>query len=562
MLNFQLFLVLFSALVIFSFGIAFVPIAGVDEGRFAQASLNMLKSGDWFIPQVDGSLRLEKPIFFYWEQAFSFLILGQNEFAARLASVLSGTALVALAYFMGSIQGTALTAALICLSTLIINVFSKVAITDMSLCFFISATLSFFFLSYFFKTRTNNIFNRQSSDTRIYFYLASFFASIGFLTKGPVALLLPAIVIFIFLLKEKELIIFFSHKRYDSLTCLVMFLLINVPWYLLAHIKTHGEFTKSFFIGDNLNRFLETTSNHGGAIWYYIPVILIGFFPWSFFLIQALLNDQNSSKVSRINITDNTNTLRRFNLIWITVGFIFFSLAQTKLITYILPISLPLVLSLAKYWSVKMNAGRAFQGRNYDVLGGLLALFICFPLVLLYILDKLSNSLRAELVGDLQFFLVVIGIIFSCILIIAMTSVKTNLKLAFGLLFFFSLSLYISSTELIARPIVNNLDGGIKKFCKEIYSQKDNKQKNKTRLNENNKPSIATFNLSRASIGFYCEESVHNFTDLSKLNQMLLMKKNFYLISKHNEFNKIKNSLDRSFKVVLKTDKYLFLKAN
>lgn len=560
MLNFQLFLVLFSALVIFSFAVAFVPIAGVDEGRFAQASINMIKSGDWFIPQVDGSLRLEKPIFFYWEQAFSFIIFGQNEFAARLASVLSGTALVALAYFMGSIQGTALTAALICLSTLIINIFSKVAIIDMSLCFFISATLSFFFLSYFFKTRTNNIFNRQSSDTRIYFYLASFFASIGFLTKGPVALLLPAMVIFIFLLKEKELIIFFSHKKYDSITCILMFLLINVPWYLLAHIKTQGEFTQGFFLGDNLNRFFETTSNHGGAIWYYVPVIFIGFFPWSFFLIQALLNDQSSSKVSRINITDNTNTLRRFNLIWIIVGFTFFSLAQTKLVTYILPISLPLILTLAKYWSVKMNAGRAFQGKNYDVLGGLLALFICFPLVLLYILDKLSNSLKAELVGDLQFFLVVIGIIFSCILIIAMTSVKTNLKLAFGLLFFFSLILYVSSTELIAKPLVNNLDGGIKKFCKEIYIPQNIKKGRVAKQRRSKKASINTFNLNRASIGFYCSEKVHNFTEISRLEERLQSNKEAYIITKNSELDKVKNSLSKAHKVLLKSDKYTFLK--
>jgi|694.fasta_scaffold00001_90 4-amino-4-deoxy-L-arabinose transferase-like glycosyltransferase len=560
MLNFQLFLILLAALLIFSFGVASVPIAGVDEGRFTQASLNMLTTGDWFIPQVDGILRLEKPILFYWEQAVSFLIFGTTEFAARLPSVLSAIGLVALAYFMGGIQGTPLIAGLICLSTLFINIFAKIAMIDMSLCLLISATLSFFFLSYFFKTKTNNIFNRQNSDTRIYFYLASFSAALGFLCKGPIALVLPSIIIFIFLLKEKELIIFFAQKKYDSLICVGMFFLINIPWYLFAHIRTNGEFTKSFFLGDNLGRFLETTSNHGGAIWFYIPVILIGFFPWSFFLIQALFNDQNSSKVSRINIIDNTNTLRRFNLIWIAVTFIFFSLSQTKLITYILPISLPLILTIAKYWSTKMNAGRGFQNRNYDILGGFLALFIAFPICLLIILDKLSDSLNTQLVGELQFFLVVIGIFFSCTLIITMTSVKTNLKLSFGLILIFSLGLYLFSMELIAKPLIRSLDGGIKSFCTEIYvPAKEHAGKHKIKIAK-----LASYKLNRASIGFYCHDSLNNLNDINSLNKFLVSPRTshrpVYLIVKNTEFKNISTKLIRINRILRRTEKYTFLK--
>ena len=327
-----------------------------------------------------------------------------------------------------------------------------------------------------------------------------------------------------------------------------------------CHIRTHGEFTKSFFLGDNLGRFLETTSNHGGAIWFYVPVILIGFFPWSFFLVQALLNDQNSSKVSRINITDNTNTLRRFNLIWIAVTFIFFSLSQTKLITYILPISLPLILTIAKYWSMKMNAGRGFQNRNYDILGGFLALFITVPICLLIILDKLTNSLNAQLVGELQFFLVIIGIFFSCTLIIAMTSVKTNLKLSFGLILIFSLCLYLFSMELIAKPLINNLDGGIKSFCTEIYAPaKEHAKKHKRKIAK-----LASYKSNRASIGFYCKDTVNNFNDINSLNKFLASPETFqrpvYLIVRNAEFKNISTKLSRINKILKKTDKYIFLK--
>jgi 4-amino-4-deoxy-L-arabinose transferase-like glycosyltransferase len=277
-------------------------------------------------------------------------------------------------------------------------------------------------------------------------------------------------------------------------------------------------------------------------------------------LVQALLNDQNSSKVSRINIIDNTNTLRRFNLIWIAVTFIFFSLSQTKLITYILPISLPLILTIAKYWSMKMNAGRGFQNRNYDILGGFLALFITVPICLLIILDKLTDSLNAQLVGELQFFLVIIGIFFSCTLIIAMTSIKTNLKLSFGLILIFSLGLYLFSMELIAKPLIKSLDGGIKSFCTEIYvPAKEHAKKHKRKIAK-----LASYQLNRASIGFYCKDTVNNLNDINSLNKFLASPETFqrpvYLLVRNDESQNITSQIIRARTIIKKTDKLSLLR--
>lgn len=544
MLNFQLFVIIIASLLIFSFGTGSSPIAGVDEGRFTQASFNMIKSGDWIVPRLDGEWRLEKPVLFYWEQAVSFLFFGLTEFAARLPSVLSATGLVALSYFMGFLQGTPLLAALICMSTLIINLFAKVAIVDMGLCLFISSALSFFFLSYFYKTKTNHIFNRQSIGTKIYFYLSALSMSLGFLSKGPIAVLLPAIIIILFLITEKEVISFFSQRRYDLLICFGIFTCINLPWYSLIHAKTSGLFTYNFFFGDNINRFFNTLNNHRGPFFYYLPIILIGFFPWSFFFIQALLNDQNPSKVSRINITDNTNTLKSFNLIWITVSIIFFSLAQTKLPTYILPIALPFTLTVAKYWSVKINTAKISQAKNYDVLLGLLCILICFPIALVLILDKLSNTLASSITGDIQFLVIVLGIIFSSVLLIAMTSVRSNLKLSFILISTCSIGLYLFSMNLIVKPVITELDGGIKQFCKENYKSK---------------AALFTYKLQRASLGFYCKTPVKNINELAELNQFTTHKR-AYLVMKKELYSKNRLSFPfNSYKLLKESNKYSFL---
>ena len=118
MFNFQILIVLILSFTVLSFSTGSFPIAGVDEGRFAQSSANMLSDMNFFTPYFDGAIRLEKPILFYWEQILSFLLIGKTEFAARLPSILAGTGMVYLAYILGTIQGTPIFASLIILSSL------------------------------------------------------------------------------------------------------------------------------------------------------------------------------------------------------------------------------------------------------------------------------------------------------------------------------------------------------------------------------------------------------------------------------------------------------------
>lgn len=551
MFNFQIFSILILSFIILSFNAGNFPIAGVDEGRFAQSSANMLADMNFVVPFFDGEMRLEKPILFYWEQILSFLVLGKTEFAARLPSILTGTGMVYLAYILGSIQGTPIFASLIILSSLGLNIFSKLAITDMSFCFFVSSSLTFFFLSYFHKTKASHIFNRQSLDTRIYFYISALFLALAILCKGPLAFVISSLVIFIFLIQEKEVLHFFSNKKYDALTAFIVILMIVLPWYILIHQKTAGAFSESFFINENFNRFFKTISSHNGPFWFYIPSILLLLFPWSFFIPQALFGDTSSSKISRINITDHTNSLKRFTRIWFLAVFIFFSIAQTKLITYILPLMLPLCLLIAKYCSDLIKSDNKNSGnKSPSLYFSFLGIFLSLPILTFLAISLFNEALNKLNNNDISFFIILISIIFSCSIIIAITALKENSKFSFSILIISSLIAINMFLNFIGVPVFKSLDKGIKDFC----------------LNKYDKTSkIYTYKLQRGSIGFYCASKV---SQINKKEDVLFLfedDSDFYLIIRKKDSEAIKKitnqeNLENIFDIVKENKDYLFFK--
>ena len=554
MFNFQILVILIFAFSLFSFCSGDYPIFGVDEGRYAQASMNMLNSNNWLMPSVDGLPRLEKPIFFYWEQIISFITFGKTEFAARLPSILSATGMVYLAYILGAIQGTPIIAALILMSSLAINVFAKVAMTDMSLAFFISGSLSFFFLSYFHKIKANHIFNRQNINTRIYFYICAVFLALGFLCKGPIAVALPGLVITIFLLKEKELLSFFVNKKFDTLPFFIVFLIIVFPWYILIHLETNGEFTQSFFMRDNVGRFLSPLNSHSEPIWFYIPVILAATFPWAFFIPQAIFSDNANTKMSRVNITDHTNSLRSFALIWAFSFFIFFSLAQTKLITYIIPIILPLILLIAKYCSLKFNQESRQNDSNKDpsLYVSFILILISLPSIAVFVLSNFTSELGKIPGLDISFFMILICIFFSCALIIAITSIKENTKLGFMILITASILTIGLSWRLIGVPVLSYMDNGIKNFCTQEYQTGTQ---------------VYSYRVQRASLGFYCETEVKRINANKKLLKKAQVEE-AYIFSKESKFQEFKSFIQESgldfdsmFEIVTTNGNYVFFKS-
>ncbi|NQY80408.1 MAG: glycosyltransferase family 39 protein [Candidatus Caenarcaniphilales bacterium] len=553
MFNFQIFSILILSFIILSFSTGAFPIAGVDEGRFAQSSANMLAEMNLIVPFFDGEMRLEKPILFYWEQIISFLAFGKTEFAARFPSILAGTGMVYLAYILGSIQGTPIFASLIILSSLGLNIFSKIAITDMSFCFLVSSSLAFFFLSYFHKTKASHIFNRQSLNTRIYFYISAIFLALAILCKGPLALVIYSLVIFIFLIQEKEVLHFFSNKKYDALAALILVLAIVLPWYILIHQETAGAFTESFFMNDNINRFFKTMSSHKGPFWFYMPSTLLLLFPWSFFIPQALFGDTSSSKISRIHITDHTNSLKRFATIWFLAVLIFFSIAQTKLITYILPLMLPLSLLIAKYCSDLINSdGKNSGNKSPGLYFSFLCIFLSLPILAFIGMSFFGEALSKLGNNDISFFIILISIIFSCSIVIAITALKENSKFSFSILTISSVIAINMFVNFIGVPIFKSMDKGVKDFCEKYYDKTSK---------------IYTFKLQRGSIGFYCENKVKQITKKEDVLFLFEDDSDFYLIIRKKDSEAIKEitgqeNLENIFEIVKENRDYLFFRAH
>jgi hypothetical protein len=208
-------------------------------------------------------------------------------------------------------------------------VLSRVVVHDIALAFFITLALNFFFLGYTDPTRLKSVW-----------FL--FYISLGFavLAKGPIGLLLPGLILFIF--------IFIKH-RWDIIKNMqigwgiLIFLSIAGPWYGLI-ILQNKDYAGYFFIQQNLAYFFSGESRHPEPFYYYIPILVGGFFPWFLFLPTAIYR---IFKKGIASLNDGTLLL----LIWFGATFLFFSIATSKLSTYILPLFPAVSLLVAKLWN-------------------------------------------------------------------------------------------------------------------------------------------------------------------------------------------------------------------
>ncbi len=306
----------------------------VDEAVFAQASNEMVTSGNWITPTYNGVNRYDKPIFIYWLMALSYKAFGVNEFAARFPSAVAAVLLACSIYlFAGASCGEfsfqrpfmkrekrAFYAALSFMLSLYYAAYSHAAVTDMTLSLFISLSLFSFYMHAVCGRRPYYAYG---------FYL---FSALAFLTKGLIGILIPFGVAGIFMLAIKRLA---GLKKLWSLPGLIIFLVVSAPWYTAETMANGKEFLYMFFIKHHFLRYTSVISGHSGPVYYYIPVLLLGAFPWA---AMALTGARNSVK--------DADPAGLFALVWASFILVFFSFSRTKLPDYILP-AMPAVAILA-----------------------------------------------------------------------------------------------------------------------------------------------------------------------------------------------------------------------
>ncbi len=412
-----------------------MPLFDIDEGVFGEATREMMISKNYITTYLNGVLRFDKPILIYWLQLASVKLFGLDEFALRLPSALAGTAwATSIFLFVRKESGSrqAFLATAIMVLSLQIMVIAKAAMADGVLNCFLAITM--LALLHYYKTGTKQVL-----------YLAFAAAGLGMLTKGPIALIIPFVVTFLFSLLEGTV------KQWLRMICnpigIVIFLVIALPWYLLEYRDQGMAFIAGFFFKHNVSRFSSVLEGHSGSIFYYIPVLIFGMMPFTalFFSIFFKL---------KILLTDTTN---KFLFIWFAFVFIFFTISGTKLHHYIIYGYTPLFILMARTLPL-MKFPERLAVFPLILLGALTLLPLSLPIALRTINDLQIQALlhgAMDLTGQ-TYLIVVTTTIAGMVIILLLPRLSNDYKLiAMGAIFSLFINLYLAplAGKLIQEPV-------------------------------------------------------------------------------------------------------------
>lgn len=349
-----------------------------DEGRYAEIAREMVVTGDWTTPRLNGYKYFEKPALQYWATAAAFELFGIREWAARLWSAITGFLGVLLVLHFGNrVFGPPVggLAAAILAGSAFWAVIGQVNTLDMGVSFFMSLAV--------FGTVLAQLDEATARERWCWMHVAWAAAALAMLSKGLIGVVLPGGAFVLYMLVQRD---WRRLARLHMGTGLLLFLAIATPWFV-AVSAANDEFLRFFFIQEHFQRFLTKAHGRYQPAWYFIPVLLIGFSPWTATLFPALVRAwrEEPQQVFRP---------ARFLLIWSVTVFIFFSASSSKLSSYILPIFPALAVLVALHAASTGRALLAAQGALYAGLGAATALLA--P----QIMRAASAELPAELLAE------------------------------------------------------------------------------------------------------------------------------------------------------------------
>jgi 4-amino-4-deoxy-L-arabinose transferase-like glycosyltransferase len=324
-----------------------IGFVGPDEPRYAWIARDMMETGDWVTPRLYGQPWFEKPPLYYWAAALSFKLIGVSEASARFPSALAALfATLAMAWLAWRIYGpeTARWLLLLLPTTVGMIGFSHAAATDMPFAAMLTmAMVCAARLLNLFPARTPLSSASFTSSTSFASFFFGFFLGLAVLAKGPAAIVLSGGAVLLWAI---------STKRWrDAFRCLhpvaiVSFCLTALPWYILC-ARRNPEFFRIFIIEHNFKRYLTPEFQHVQPFWFYIPVLLVAFVPWSLTLLWSVLRGAHC-----VTRPQRSNPITILWLCWSIFCLMFFSVSKSKLPGYILPtvpaISLLLAHSLVR----------------------------------------------------------------------------------------------------------------------------------------------------------------------------------------------------------------------
>ena len=335
----------------FLVGLGAPAITDSDEAFFAEAAREMVESGDWLTPHYNYEPRFQKPVLYYWVTAATFAVTGPGELAARLWAALSGVGLVFVTAGLARRwydDDTALLAGAVVATSFGYVALGRMSLPDLPLALSVTTTIA---------TSLIAIGDRVPRP-RQWLLAAAVSAALGFLTKGPLAVVLPAAVLLPILMIERRV----SRVRAaDVLVAAAAFTALAAPWYLAMWWRHGTPYLDSFFVGDNLARFATDRFNEPRPWWYYGPVIVGGVVPWAPYLLLGL-----GATLRVLTLRGGLGSLETRLAIWMVLPLTLFTLSVGKQPRYVLPLLPPIAILIAHGIVDRTRSGRGRDGGLYQ----------------------------------------------------------------------------------------------------------------------------------------------------------------------------------------------------
>ena len=379
----------------FAYNLGEVPPYHSDENFYVTSTRNMINSGDYLTPVYHDKKRFAKPILFYWLVATSYKAFGVSLFSARLVSAFFGALCIPLVYIIARRlfdKKTAMLSAFLLPGCYLHYQIARWAITDMALNFFILLAIYFFIRGL-----------RDDPDRGTLIYLAYASMGIGFMIKGPPAVLIPALAVGIFTMALFDRSIF---SRLRLVSGAVILAVLIAPWFTTMLLLHGGEFKNHILGAEFRDRIIHDTP----FSLYYMGVTLRYYLPWSLFFVTALIvrfitnsgtaaiaSDKNryltslfeTIKIRFIELREKDHQPLLFCLAWILGPLLLFTLFRIEHSRYMLPLSPAIVMITAHYLARTADSPTSYQKKSFKI-PFYLTLIIYF---LLAILSGIAMSL-------------------------------------------------------------------------------------------------------------------------------------------------------------------------
>lgn len=371
------------------------PLAIPDEGRYVGVAREMLSSGNWSVPTLNGLPFFHKPPLFYWITAASMAIFGESVEAARVASLMAATAAATglfafVRHWAGRQQAWS---AVIVLATMpLFYGGAQYANLDMLVAACITGAV--LLAAQAFLSREAGLSYRGP-------LLAAFgVAALGVLAKGLIGVVLPVLVLLAWGLAMRRMLRMLALLVWAP--GVLAFIVIAAPWFIAMQARYPG-FGHYFFVVQHIERFTSGSFNNAQAPWFYAVVLAVLTLPWSLALMTAGRRHYWARP--------DRGHVRLLMQLWLVVVVVFFSLPNSKLVGYILPAVPPLAFLIVDAWSVaQMNSKRAgvasphgvLASRSVESIAAVMAVVCVSTVLVLHFSQPKSSKRLADAVRTAQ----------------------------------------------------------------------------------------------------------------------------------------------------------------